>query len=558
MTDDPRQTIRNAVAAAVPVADDDAFPDGAPAPSDLPSPEPSHSGGGRGGGRRGGAGEDGDDGPDDLALALLPLTDLGNAERFAARNKGRLVYVAALGWLAWDGRRWARNGADEVVTRAVHDTVRAIQKEADALKNSARDVEVEPATRSKDAVWLSDRVKKWGRSSEAASKLKPVAIQAAPYLAVDPSALDADPLAITVLNGTLKMRRPAPGGGDDGDLVRLCPHDPRDLITKLAPVIYDPTATCPAYDGFFAEIQAPPEMRRFLHQWGGYSLTGDVGEQKLCFFYGKGKNGKSTLVDAWGLVAGDYGETVPIETFLDQGRGRNAGAATPDLAILPGIRFLRTSEPEKGAKLAEALIKLVTGGEPIQARHLNRDYFKFRPAFKLTMSGNYRPAIDGTDEGIWRRLVLVPFSVTVAAPDRALPGKLAGEASGILNRLLDGLRDWLENGMQWPEIVLDATEAYRDDSDPLGRFLADAVEADPGGREQASVFHRVFCAWARGAGEKEWTPKGLAGAMKERGYRSKQSNVMWWLGVRLRKTVTDYEDLPGGAPMEADHAPDRG
>ncbi|BBE74349.1 phage/plasmid primase, P4 family [Oharaeibacter diazotrophicus] len=477
----------------------------------------------------------------DLELGFKPLTDLGNAERFAARYKGRLIYVAAHGWLVWTGQRWAREGADEMVTRAVHDVVRRIQDEAKAVAASDRDHLVGTPPKVK---LYSEKVADWGRSSEAAAKLKPIPPQAAPYLAVAPSALDADPLRINVANGTLVIRR----GPGEGDPITLRPHDPGDYITKLAPVIYDPNAAAPVYDRFLAEVQPAPAMRRFLHQWGGYSLTGDVGEQKLCFFYGKGKNGKSTLVDAWGAVAGDYGETVPIETFLDQGRGRNAGAATPDLAILPGVRFLRTSEPEKGAKLAEALIKLVTGGEPIQARHLNRDYFKFRPAFKLTMSGNYRPSIDGTDEGIWRRLVLVPWLVTVGSPDRLLPLKLAAEGSGILNRLLDGLRDYLDGGMVWPDAVVEATEQYREDSDPLGRFLADAVRPSPGGRVQVSDLHRVHSAWARVNGEKEWSAKGLSAAMKERGFRSKQSNVMWWLDVVLVKSERDYEDLPDHPP----------
>lgn len=509
-----------------------------PAPTISAETRPSHSGAKPLGGGRGAGAGGRDDGPEDERLAWLPLTDLGNAERFARRNRGKLLFVAALGWLAWDGRRWARDGADELVTRAVHVTVRKIQDEAKALAASDDD-SIVSETKGK-VTMLSDKVAAWGRASEAAAKLKPIPMQAAPYLAVAAGDLDADPWRINVLNGTLHIRREA----GDTDPVELRQHDPDDLITKLAPVAFDPEAGCPIYDRFLGEVQPQAEMRTFLHQWGGYSLTGDVGEQKLCFFYGKGKNGKSTLVDAWGHVAGDYGETVPIETFLDQGRGRNAGAATPDLAILPGVRFLRTSEPEKGAKLAEALIKLVTGGEPIQARHLNRDYFKFRPAFKLTMSGNYRPAIDGTDEGIWRRLVLVPwlFTIPKAEIDRGLPGKLAREGSGILNRLLDGLRDYVDRGLVWPEVVTEATEAYREDSDPLGKFLAIAVMPETGGRVQVTQFHRVFIAWARSAGEKEWTPKGLASAMKERGFRSKQSNVMWWLDCRLTVTEHDFDE----------------
>lgn len=460
--------------------------------------------------------------------AFFPLTDLGNAERFARRNHNRFRHVAELGWLAWDGARWARHDAETQLMKAVHDAVRTIQDEAEVVRGTDEDLVLEAKADGRH-VTISDKIAGWGRSSESAAKIAAIPKLAESLLSLPSDRLDADPWKITVLNGTLVIDRSA---GDD-DVVRFRKHDPLDYITKLAPVAYDPQATCPNYDRFLGEVQPDDGQRRFMHQWGGYSLTGDTSEQRLVFFYGKGKNGKSTLVDAWGAVAGDYGETVPIETFLNQGRGRNAGQATPDLAILPGVRMLRTSEPEKGAKLAEALIKLVTGGEPIQARHLNRDYFKFRPAFKLTMSGNYRPSIDGTDEGIWRRVVLVPWLVTVETADRDLPAKLDRERSGVLNRLLDGLRDYVDNGLVVPETVLDATASYRDDSDPLGRFLRLAVEAAPGERVQSAVLHRAFVAWAKGVGEREWSPKGLAMAMKERGFRAKQSNVMWWLDIRL-------------------------
>jgi putative DNA primase/helicase len=185
------------------------------------------------------------------------------------------------------------------------------------------------------------------------------------------------------------------------------------------------------------------------------------------------------LIDAVSYVAGDYGETVPIETFLDHGKSRSAGQATPDLAILPGVRMLRTSEPEKNSKLAEAMVKLVTGGEPIQARHLNRDFFKFYPQFKLTISGNYRPTISGADEGIWRRLRLVPFDVTIPKEERDihLADKLRARPRGILNRLLDGLRLWCDKRLIEPEDVAKATAEYRSDSDAFGRFAATCLEA---------------------------------------------------------------------------------
>lgn len=537
---------------------DDAGASSSPAPSPPEAskaslPNGRNSGGGRSAepppeGGEGGIGDVGDHDEElDQRLAFLPLTDLGNAERFVQRFGGSFMWCPALGWFYWDGRRWAREGADGRVAIAANRTARLIQAEADALAESDQDRRVNPD--DPKSKWLSDVVAKWGRTSESAGHLLAIGKLAAAYVEVATAELDANPWLINVMNGTLEVR----SGAGDGDPISFRDHDPRDRITKLAAVVYDPAAPSPIYDDFLAYVQPKAEDRRFLHQWGGLSLTGDTSEQKLAFFYGKGKNGKSTLVDAWGLIAGDYGETVGIETFLDQGRARGAGQATPDLALLPGVRMLRTSEPEKGAKLAESLIKLVTGGEPIQARHLNRDFFKFYPAFKLTLSGNYRPQVVGTDDGIWRRVMLVPWGVTVPEErrDKQLGEKLKGEGAGILNRLLDGLRDWLDHGLITPEAVTEATEEYRSDSDPLGRFLAVCVEARPDSRVQSSELHKVYQAWAAASGERPWSPQYFGRAVKEKGLRSKQSNVIWWLDIALLKHVEDFVDADG-KPFDQD------
>jgi putative DNA primase/helicase len=163
------------------------------------------------------------------------------------------------------------------------------------------------------------------------------------------------------------------------------------------------------------------------------------------------------------------------------------------------------------------------------------------------MSGNYRPKIEGADEGIWRRMVLVPWLVMVPEEmrDKRLGQKLKIEASGILNRLLDGLRDWLDRGLVAPQDVAAATAEYRKDSDPLGRFLDACVVADAGGRVQASVMHELYVAWAKSNSASEWTAKGLASALKERGFESHHSNVNWWLNVKLTRGVGDFLDNEG-------------
>lgn len=498
-------------------------------------------------GDRGGAGDDGP-GTLDRRLARLPLTDLGNAERFAERHQADLRYCPALGWLAWDGKRWKRDGSEQYVKLAEHQTVRAIQREAAAVRDSDEDVQLVEATKTKDAVWLSDKIAVWGRLSEGAQKLASISKRAQAMMTIEADQLDHDPMCINLANGTLRIAK-----RDDGPYVVLSPHDSADFITKISPVSYDPAATCPLFARFLDEVHPPIEgqpdntMQRFLAQWGGLSLTGDVGEQKMTFHYGKGRNGKGVFINMLSFVAGDYAASISIESFLDSGKSRSGGQATPDIAKLPGVRTLTTSEPKKGATLDEGFVKLFTGGDPIQARHLNKDFFEFRPQAKLTMQGNYRPRISGTDEGIWGRIILVPWGQFIPPErrDKQLFVKLQAEGAGVLNWLLDGLCLWLDQGLLIPDVVQAATDAYRSDSDPLGRFLAACTEQALGEAAQSSEMHALFVAWAKANGETQWTSKGLGSALLERGFASKKSSVNYWLDVRLTKTPDDFLDAHG-------------
>jgi putative DNA primase/helicase len=481
-------------------------------------------------------------------LACFPMTDLGNAERFRERNLGKLLWCGAIGWFWWDGRRWCRDGVDERVRIAAHVTVRSLQDEATAIVGT--DLDRPAPTKAEPNRMLSDALRAWGRASEANSRLNHLAEQAQAYLAVLPGELDADRFAINVRNGTLRVRK----NEGTGDYISFTTHDPENRITKLIPVDYLPEAECPLYDGFLADVQPEVTMQRFLHQWIGLSLTGDISEQRLCVFWGTGKNGKSVFIETAALIAGDYSDTVPIETFLAEGRGRSAGQATPDLAILPGVRMLRTSEPKRGAQFDEGLIKLVTGGEPLMARNLNLPYFRFYPSFKLTISGNHRPRIGGTDEGIWRRMTLVPWGVTIPEEKRDphLVDKLRAEASGILNRYLDGLRDWLDHGLILPDEVTAATAEYRRDHDTLGRWLEECTERKEGERVQHSTALDLFNAWAIANSLSPWKGKGFTSAMTERGFRKTKSDITYFLDIRLTKSRSDYIDHDGRPVNRAD------
>jgi P4 family phage/plasmid primase-like protien len=406
----------------------------------------------------------------------------------------------------------------------------------------------------------SDIVRKWGRTTEAQGKISAIAKLARPKLAVRVDRLDADPFAVNVLNGTLRFTREwvaSDTGGRWKAKVERHPHRRKDLITKLAPVNYDPAALCPIYDDLIEWAQPKPAMRRYLHAWGGYSMSADAREQKLQFWYGMGGNGKSTVMDAWCAAYGDYSDTIPIESFLDQGIKKRGDQASPDLAKLAWVRLLRTSEPDEGGKLSTGLIKLVTGGEPVPVRHLNRGFFNLKVTFKLTISGNHKPDIRQTDNGIWRRVKLVAWEQSVRNEmnpdgtrdeDPELPAKLLNELDGIFLHLVKGLVDYLENRLVEPEDVTTDTMEYRTENDPLARFLKLCTTPDPAATARSSKLYELFVAWCKVADETEWKQKGFSRAMLAKGYKKKQSDGMYWLGIRQTREPDEFVDPQTGRP----------
>lgn len=491
----------------------------------------------------------------DRWLATFPQTDLGNIERYVQRHRWLLVHCPALGWLHWNGMCWSRQGAKARAISAGHDTVRAIQDEAASIRGTSWDRHVGVGSDNKP-IMLSDQLQAWGRRSEQKNRMA-LADDAAAYLKIEVDELDADPWKINLTNGTLVVRRewtnPLPTGWQQvNENIRIKPHDPSDWITMIAGVAFDREAQCPVYDTFMRDVQPNAGTREFLDDWDGYSLTGDASEQKLVFNYGAGKNGKSTHLALRLAIAGDYARSIPIETFVNEGRARSAGQATPDLAMLRRKRLLATSEPEKGWKLNEALIKTLTGGDEVPVRELHQSYFMLKPEFKLTISGNHKPNIGGgeAESGMWRRLVLVPWAVRISKGQRDphLPDKLKAEASGVLNRWLVGLTRWLQRGLRVPDEIAGATERFRVDSDPLGRWIDEATRVDSNAAAAATPAHASFVAYCRANGEREWTQTGFGRALSDRGFVRKKNNVWYWLGFELMKHASDFGNACEPAP----------
>lgn len=569
---------RPSAAAALP-SDSSADPLPPGPPSGTPEFRPSHVGGKRRRrGKKWGPGQALDwvwvwelvAGVRDLQrCAGLPETDLGNAERWAILHGAAFRYSEELGWLSWDGRRWKREGGDPrsyppMLGRSAIGTIRRLQLEAkwiegtgcpDQFAANLAGVRYDPDGQNHVLRWTGpkdDKVPvlrsqaraKFGRDCEASGRIGAVTALARlqPGVAVSSAVFDRAPMLFNVANGTLEFRRPE-GEGERAQVV-LRPHDPADLLTKVSPVFYDPEAQAPLYDRFFTRAQPSAEMRRFLHAWAGYTLTGETGEQSFVILHGtEGGNGKSTWEQIRAFVMGDYAQKVNVETFLDGNFEKSGAQASPDIARLPGARMVYTAEPKQGKRFAEDLIKVVTGGETVTARHLNRDFFEFLPEFKISVACN-RPPEASDDAAFWRRVLMTPWEVSVpkAERDKALPTKLQAEGSGVLNQFLAGALDWLDSGLPVPGAVTAATERYQQESDPLGRFISMALVVDAASCVQSSHLYDIFRAWCRFAGEKEWTQTGFSKALGRKGFHKIQRSNMFWLGLRPAFEVAAFEE----------------
>lgn len=439
------------------------------------------------------------------------LTDLGNARRFARLHQQDVRYCHPWArWLVWDGRRWVTDTTGEVERRGKA-TVASIYAEAARCGDEDRRKEL-----ARHAI-----------HSEAASRLAAMVTLAAsePGVPVLPDDLDALPLAFNCESGTL-----------EGPAMSLREHRRGDLITRIAGASYDGEAQCPLWLAFLDRVMDGNErLVGFLQRAVGYSLTGDTSERCMFILHGKGKNGKTTFVETVARVLGEYAVRTPTETLL----AKHGDGIPNDVARLKGARFVYASESEEGRRLAESQIKAMTGRDTLVARYLRAEFFEFKPELKLWLDTNNKPVIRGTDDAIWDRIMLVPFTVRIpeAEQDRHLAEKLQGELPGILAWAVQGCIAWYRDGLQPPPEVRRATQSYREESDLLADFLAERCILDSKLKVRAQELNRAYTEWCEAAGERPLTSKALAVRLQERGFEKRHEEAgSVWRGLGLRLT----------------------
>lgn len=511
--------------------------------------------------------------------------DRDNARRLIEWFGDDLAYVSGMGWLTWRGTHWERDEADlraRFLAQEVVDKIKIepfcifLDKRKQKIVDEAKAYEkIDEEKRSPEQQAVIGRAKKmlsglyntrskrktFAVSSGNAGKTKAMLDQAASLKAIDQNLLDADHMLFNVRNGTLVFSRVEHEESDPDDpryvaKVEFRPHDRADMITKRAEVDYDPDADCPFFKGKFLDVVQPDKvMQLFLQVFQAYSmLLGRNDEQKLAFHYGTGANGKSAFIEIFGRMAGTYRTVVSPETITGDGQ-RQGQQASPDIARLFNTRFVTVEELPKNAPLKEDLIKAVSGGTKMTARFLMQNIFEFEPIFTASLTGNTKPSISGSDYGIWRRVLLVLWGVTIPEEDRIPPSelnaRLDAERSGILNWMIEGIKLYLEQGLTpfIPPQVTAFTEDYRNERDNVSVFAESCIKPEQGQTIQAGHLYKVYVGWCEKNGLTAAKQRSFGDRLGELGYEKDRGRTYTYLNVYLDyEAMQDAPTDPAGDP----------
>ncbi len=431
--------------------------------------------------------------PGDIGNARRLVNAYGEVVRFQSQRKS---------WLMWDDTRWKSD-------------------ETGKIMQYAKDVALQMTDQLEKRVGGLDS--KWVSDSRKYERLRAMISLAAPDVAVTADELDADPWLFNCENGTLDLRT--------GDLL---PHDPSKLITKLAPVRYDPNATCPLFMQFLNEVFCGDlELIEFVQRFLGHCLTGDISEQYLPIFYGEGGNGKSVLLDTVAALMGDYAATAPPSLLTVK---RNEEHPT-EIADLAGRRLVVASETEQGAELRMQLVKRLTGDEKLKARHMRCDFFEFARTHKTILVTNNLPVLREDTEAVWRRLRCVPFNYIVPAEKRdpKLLLKLRAESAGILRWLVRGCQAWRRDGLPTASAITIVTSELRNSAGGLDAFIEENCVRQVDGFVPSARLLASYEKWCEARNVTPVRGRAWGAALHKIGCRDdKYKMIRGWFGISMR------------------------
>lgn len=443
---------------------------------------------------------------------ISTLTDIGLSRRLVLEAKGSIRFLRDQDeWITWTGTHWEADRSKIGPSRAAKAVADALWEEYQKLPKDRTTTQTLTAVKSASSRRVTDSMITLARSEEAVCS--------------DSSMLDRNPYLLNCRNGILDLKSR-----------ELHPHDPAQMLTKVAGAAFDPTATCPRWCKFIEEVTCGDrELGLFLQRSFGVAISGDVSCHAFWVHYGRGANGKSTAMEVVSKVLGDYAGPISAEALLANPKGNDMERALIT-GTLAGQRLVVAAEPDSGMRLSEGVIKSLTGAETVEARIRYGQPFKVTPTWHPHFSANHKPAVRGTDLAIWRRVMLVPWNATFTGTnaDPHLKERLIGEADGILNWLAEGFASFMEIGLERPDSVRAATNEYRQENDGIGTWLEECCAEDSAAKTTAAELYSSYLGWCGNNKEYYQNKIAFGRELSDRGYASeKVGGRQVRLGIRL-------------------------
>jgi putative DNA primase/helicase len=433
-----------------------------------------------------------------------PLTDAGNAERFASVVRDHRRYVSHRGkWLVYNEKHWEVDTSGSVVLEVV---------------KVLRSMRAEGAAAADFAFKCEDR-----------RRLSAIEHIARSHLQISHHSLDQHDYLINAQNGTIDLRTG-----------QLMPFDPAHFTTKICSADYFSGMRHPVWDNFLAEMTGgDKDLLDYLQRAVGYSATGKTTEELLFIMYGTGGTGKSTFLQTIKSVLSDYALSAESDSFI-----KNNKSIRNDIAKMDGKRMVITTELPHGAVFDDNIIKAATGGDEMAARFLYGETFEFIPRFKPWFSCNNRPRIRATDAAILRRLCIMGFNHIPKVRDNTLKARLMDPdvRAAVCSWIIDGAIRWCNDGgigeQFFPACVRKEKLNYIAASDPISEFWIDCVVKESDAKLPVISMRLKYESWCRENACQPITHRTFNQIVEEKGYTRLCARVdgeyyKSWVGLRL-------------------------
>lgn len=401
--------------------------------------------------------------------------DTGNTGRFIRGFGERVLYsYIHKKWYYYSGKVWVEDDLGKVFEMADY-IANSIGKEPIMVSDPKDEKLVEQAEKALQAH------KKYTRSFRGKENMLK---DTQHHVSVGTDEFDKDRYLFNTVNGYIDL--------NNGHMMK---HQATKKMSRMSYSEYNKESDCPHWETFLSEtFQNDEELIAYIQRAIGYSMSGDISEQMMFILVGNGQNGKSVFLNVLNDVMGTYAMNIQPQTIAVKNGMQTANS---DVARLKGARFVTTTEPNKGMRLDEGTVKQLTGDDKVTARFLYGKEFEFDVEFKIWMATNYKPIITGTDDGIWRRMAIIPFDYKVPKEkvDKRLTSKLKAELPGILNWCVEGYQLWREKGLQEPSIVGQHRDEYRNEMDIVYSFISDKCMVNPLASVKKSDLWETFQEW---------------------------------------------------------------